>query len=340
MLPASYGFDPYRLARNRVKKILREGLLVASHRTLEVKLSERGPFQMQQACPPHIVNHAISQLFGFGDIRLVAAPHKPHLPQSPCSLIALSTYSDAQLEEALKRRISLEVLYREHAQRARGRVDTIGRAAETAVHIAFERSARFIVGLNWGDIKDPRIVGAADGIIYFPSLPPLRSALLVEVKNWREWIYFDSWELWKHIKNAYAIDAVPVFFARRIYGHTFDYVFKRVGALGIETRTQFAPPSMAQVLADVARPDGLDYFDLRFTDQPGPRFTRRVLGLANHVEAARARLDVARPVVEPFLHDLSDERIRGLARTKLYWQLQAALNAANIAPISLEPKIP
>lgn len=308
---------------------------MASGRTLEIKLAEHGPHWMQEACAPHIVTAAIKELFRFGDIRVVAGPDFPEPYHCPCNLFTLASLSDADIATALERRISLQTLYDQHARRAAGTEDTIGRAGETAVRTAVERSNRFIIGHAWGDVKDQRIVGASDGLIYDPRLPVNQAGILVEIKNWRRWIYHDTQELWKHIRNAYAMDTVPLFFARRISKHTFDYVFKRVGGLGVEMRTQFAPPDLEDILASARDADGLDYFDLRFTTDPGPRFCQRVSKLASNVESARRRMDLALPIVEPFLDRLADEGVRGNARATVYWGLQAALNAANIDPLSL-----
>ncbi len=108
-----------------------------------------------------------------------------------------------------------------HASRARPNdefgAETFGNVGEAAVREAIARTNRFIIGEHWGDLKDARILGASDGIIYSPTQPVKEAAVLVEIKNKREWIYHEAFELWKHIRNAYAMDAIPLFVARRIH---------------------------------------------------------------------------------------------------------------------------
>jgi hypothetical protein len=324
-------FDPYRLARNRIRKVLREHLVVASARTLETKLAERGPHWMQEACPPHVVTNALRQLFRFGDVKVVAGPAM--LPESPCNLFALADADLLAIEPVLHLRIYLERIYAQHASRAAPE-ESLGVAGETAVRKAFQLARRFSIAHSWGDVRDERIDGASDGLVFCPTLPPTEAILLVEVKNKREWIYYQAFELWKHIKNAVAMDALPVFVARRIYSHTFEYVFKRIGGIGVEMRAQFAPPQFADVLADAVDSDGLDYFDLRFTTNPGPRFAARIASIADYAPEARQRFLKSRSIVEQFLPMLADESTPH--RESVYWDLQAALNAASIPPISLE----
>jgi hypothetical protein len=289
---------------------------------------------MQKACQPHVITRALGQLFNFEDIRPVASPDPDDgLPYCPCKLIGLSEATPSDLNPILDHRIYLETIYAEHSERRRGK-STIGRAAETAVRRAFELSRQFTIGHSWGDVRDPLIVGAADGLLFSPDLPRDRAGILVEVKNWREWIYHDEFRLWKHIRNAYAMDYIPVFVARRIYPKVFEYVFKRLGGLGVEMRAQYAPPSFKEALADVVDPDGLDYYDLRFTTDPGPRFCKRIRDIAQQVSEARMRLERARPIATPFVERLAKRSCRN--RSAIYWELQAALNTAGIEPLSLE----
>ena len=336
--------DVALLARNRIKKSLREQLTVASARTLEIKLSERGPDNMQLANPPHVVTEAIKKLFYFGDVKTVASPDPDDgLPNAPCKLFTLTstTIDAAELSQILDVRIYLEQVYYDHASRYRMTLqspDTIGKCGERAARKAFQSAGGLIVAENWGDIKDPRIIGASDGILYSNVLPVKNAMILVEIKNQREWIYHDAPVLWKHIKNSYNMNAIPLFVARRIYRSAFEYVLKRVGGLGLETRTQFAPPAFEEALTDAKHAYGLDYFDLRFTDEPGPRLLNRTRALSKQIVIARERMEQALPIVSPYVDILADENVRGNHRRKAYYSLQAALNKAKIEPISLVPE--
>jgi hypothetical protein len=324
-------------------------MVVASARTLEIKVSERGPDWMQRAAPPHIVTQSLRELLQAGDLQVVAEPRVPGaisaLPKSPCKLFALANAPRGELDAALELRLYLEHVYSEHSTRARPTLEfgaeTFGSAGEAAVREAVAKSGKFRIGTSWGDVKDSLIIGASDGLLYYPiqlNGVAAVAAILVEIKNKREWIYHDAWELWKHIRNAYAMDAIPLFVARRIYESAFEYVLKRTGGLGVEMRTQFAPSLLAEILADAADPYGLDYFDLRFTTTPGPRFCNRVNLLADQIATARVRMLRARPIVTPYLDELSRENLHRDERARLYWTLQRELNEAGIEPLSLLPE--
>ena len=110
-----------------------------------------------------------------------------------------------------------------------------------------------------------------------------------EDKNFREWIYPDSWEVWYVISKCCEIGAVPLLITRKLAYVTFLF-FGKCGMVGYQTHFQYFHPIVAPELERVKAVDGLGYKDLRFTLEPdalmirmfgstlpriGPDFTNR-----------------------------------------------------------------
>jgi hypothetical protein len=70
-------------------------------------------------------------------------------------------------------------------------------------------------------------IGSVDGNVLLSRLPPAQSSSIIEVKNQREWIYPRDPALWDIIRNGFAVNAVPILFARKIYDSAFVYVLER-----------------------------------------------------------------------------------------------------------------
>jgi hypothetical protein len=187
----------------------------------------------------------------------------------------------------------------------------------------------------------------SDGLVQIhPNGPGTYTAdhvALVEIKNRREWPYPQHYMLWKLIRNAYKLDVVGIYFSRRIPSTTFSHVFKRVGAIGIETYKQFAPPDTESALTSVKHKCGLGYHDLYFKDEVPAQLQRRIDDdLPSMVLQAHNRMRAVRSVVEPYLETLADACITSHERQKAYAALDNDLKAFDAASATIRPvlKIP
>jgi hypothetical protein len=88
-----------------------------------------------------------------------------------------------------------------------------------------------------------------------------------EAKNFREWLYPDSWEIWAAISKCCELDAVPVLVARKLPYVSF-VLFGKIGMVGYQTHFQFFHPVVEPELARVKHVDGLGYKDIRCTLEP------------------------------------------------------------------------
>ncbi len=91
----------------------------------------------------------------------------------------------------------------------------------------------------------------------------------IEVKNIREWIYPESWPVWKTIGSALELNILPILVARRIHYTSFR-LFKSIGMIGHETKSQTFSPDLEDHEHDIldAVKENLFYRDIELTDQP------------------------------------------------------------------------
>ena len=88
-----------------------------------------------------------------------------------------------------------------------------------------------------------------------------------EAKNYREWIYPDSSEIWSAISKCCELDAVPVLITRKLPYISF-LLFRNIGMVGYQTHFQFFHPIVEPELARVKHVAGLGYKDIHCVTEP------------------------------------------------------------------------
>jgi hypothetical protein len=254
----------------------------------------------------------------------------------PFDIVALPIFPEHELEPRIAQILALHEAYTYYGSTT----SALGDAGEEMVRKAFQASPNFkIISPKWGNVVEydgKRLQYDADGLV-LAAIPLMgRSSAdavcVVEIKNRREWIYPEDFRLWKLILNAYFLDVVGIFFARRIKGTTFGYTLKKVGALGVETFAQFAPPVSEPDLAPVKEKKGLGYHDLYFSENVPPHLQRRVDSLGGSILRARDRMNAVREIVQPHLEALSDEKVIGRHRSAQFAELSSKLRAYDYPP--------
>jgi hypothetical protein len=275
--------------------------LVASRRTLESKIAEAGRGDIR--VPPKELGAEIKNMLARGEIVQVAT-------RPPADLFAIPGSPD---DEVATRVAAITGLYDTFARFA---ADTgaIGVAGEQMIRRAFDASPHFhIICPRWGDVfayNGRTLTQQSDGLVLLADplhgRPATDGVALVEIKNRREWVYPEDYRLWKLIRNAYTLDVVGLFFARRIYGTTFGYTLKKVGAIGIETFAQFAPADSKTDLESVRAKSGLGFHDIYFREDIPPYLQHRVDTLGPLILRARDRMNQVGEIVRPYLDDLAN----------------------------------
>lgn len=319
-----------KLARNRVRSILRL-LTVATLRTLEAKISGAGPNYMRISA--RAISKAIRALLMFGEIRVVAAPEAelenfPGAKKSSAKVYALSSASDSEIEQKLPKVISDLAAFENVIQ---NHPNNPGKLAEEIVRSALSQTPGIELGPDWGNVTQhngTRLSHAADGLVFVTGSPIIG---LIEIKNVREWLYPRDIQPWQLIQNAYRIDAVPIFIARRIHQPTLRFALNPVGGIGIETLRQFMPTDTKAELAGARDKAGLGYSDLDFTEEPPPHLVRYLARLEKKLRYAYNRMRHARPIVQPYLDRLASADVSDEERYALYDELQDELTAAGFS---------
>jgi hypothetical protein len=305
------------IARKRILSNIGR-LVMAPRKTLESKISEAG----RERVHPKPLGEAMHAMIAAGELvtEKIQRTEVLSLPDTPA----------ANLE---RRRVQLDRLleiYHRHASGARHNEGVIGAAGELMLKRAFGAS-KTMDYQHWGDTagyRDAVLDQPSDGLVAIRN--PVAGSIhdnvaLVEVKNRREWHYPENYMLWKLVRNAYLCDVVGIYFARRIPRTTFWYTFKRVGALGIETFNQFAPPNTEAELGDVKHRDGMGYHDLYFGDDVPTYLQRQIDQLPERIAAARSRMNSVRPIVSEYLEDLANKALPVAERTAIFNELQERL---------------
>ncbi len=282
---------------------------------LESKISEAGRGNFRVA--PRELGQEINKMLDRGELTIAHAansnlPDIFTLPEIPAAAVK------ARVAEILR----LYGIFNRYAS-ATG---DIGRAGNEAIRRVFAASPNYkIICQRWGDVAaydGIELNEQSDGLVLatmpLSGRPSSDAVAVVEIKNKREWYYAQHVDIWKLIRNAYLLDVVGIFFARRIARPTFGYTFKNVGALGVEMFAQFAPATLATELAPIRHKNGLGFHDITLHENPPASLQKRVDALAPRILVARDRMQKIRPLVEPFLDDLANPSVRDRRRDQIF----------------------
>ena len=108
-----------------------------------------------------------------------------------------------------------------------------------------------------------------DFILRTPDAGPLG----IECKNVRHWMYPHVEELSETLSKCFALDAVPVFIARRIPFPTFA-VLSKCGFIFHQTYNQLFPTAFAELAAKASDKNTLGYHDIRTGNAPDARLLK------------------------------------------------------------------
>jgi hypothetical protein len=291
-----------QIAETRLLRVLGTHT-VANQRTLEQKISDAGPYN--QRIDPHILNDVRKRLMKEG---LIAATNRLNAPWF---------YAGNTPADAVETRLAeLLPIYKE-CNAIGGRV---GQVLEIATYRALCHmpSATFFGRFHDLDAKadnsmypkdePPQHIGMRSmkgkERLDFMLLSPEAGALGLECKNVRHWMYPHVREITEIARKCLAIDAVPVFLARRIHFSTF-IVLSKCGFIFHQTYNQLFPGSFAD-LANKARDKNLlGYHDIRTGNIPDARLLKFItVNLPKVAAEARAKFEAHKDLLEPYANGL------------------------------------
>lgn len=312
------------IGKRRLKNVLRDRLY-ANQRQLESKISEAGPDD--QRVDPHLLSVAIKDLQNSSEIVCHTGPNGTHFFSLP--------QFDVRFPDDAGRKTLIDDVY-SRFHRTAIQQSLCGDALETVIHASFadaggyqEFGSRGNPLLNFGPIRLP---GAVDSIQLLAD--PLL-LVVVEAKNYREWIYPDKEQLWGLInKSLLLVDSpmpvTPLFVTRKIPYYT-RLVLKEVGVLGFEMRKQYFDPSVD--VTDFRHKDKLGFHDIVADTSPSPTLTAYLAEtLKVHGPTYAARFKHNAPVLRRYAAQLADPNVRFEHRKNLY--------VAVLTELSLEDPIP
>lgn len=154
-----------------------------------------------------------------------------------------------------------------------------------------------------------------------------------EAKNYREWLYPESVEIWQTISKCCEIEAVPVLITRKLPYVSF-LLFKRVGMLGYQTHFQYFHPVVEPELTRIKAVDGLGYKDIRCSLKPDTNILRFFQNTVPKVGPEfKARFDSNRPLLLDFADRgrLSDKTLHPGTRAKVFSEAWKALFGHDIS---------
>jgi hypothetical protein len=298
------------LATRRIHSIL-----AAYHccpiRMLEAKISEAGPGDKRPN--PLSITNALAQLTQAKNIFQIRKPSPTETPfYAP---IWLDHKSKAFLDLLATRR-HLYLLHKGLTERNDFCSDVLEQMLDTAL-----------------------VTAGASFLSRFPSpkLPASRPLDFVadiggtrfggEAKNYREWIYPDSAEIWSAISKCCELDAVPILITRKLPYISF-LLFRSVGMIGDQTHFQFFHPIVEPELARVKHVDGLGYKDIRCVNDPDANmvkfFTTTLPGIGPDF---RQRFASHKSLLQHFAdgEKLRDDSLNPKIRQKVFAQAWKAL---------------
>jgi hypothetical protein len=311
------------LATKRVESNVRR-LVVATRKTLESKVTENG----RQRVSPSILGPVIRDMLAAGHL----------VEDNSFRLGPLLSLPDTPPEDLKRRQEEIRhavTVFHKYASGSRNGAGVIGKAGEDMIERAFQAS-KTMIPFNWGEAASRQFRGVSldqpsDGLvairIAFPGREMTDHIALAEVKNQRGWTTPYDHMPWKLIRNAYQYNVVGIYFSRRIMRSVFWLAFKRVGAIGIETFNQFAPPDIEADIAAARHKYGLGYHDLYFKTDVPSHLQKQVNALPERLMKARDRMNSVRTIVEPYLDALAVPSKDDATRKLLLAALTADLNA-------------
>jgi len=276
-----------------VRRIVRnlDALGVANMRTLEMKISDSGPYD--QRVDPHLLTKARQSLAKAGHVQSQTISNAPWY------------FRSREPKERVEARLAvLTPIYR--ATIAHGFVARLGQTLEIAIYKALNASGLMFVG-GFPDLNDHD-----DSTTYSKEEPPLRFSgrempgdqrfdflvfhpaagpLGIEAKNVREWIYPDREEVRELLGKAVTADTVPVLIARRIH-FSSRVLLETCGVMLFETFGQLYPTAEADLAAAVRAKGNIGYHDVRACNDPNALLSQFIgTTMPNQAAEYRARLD-------------------------------------------------
>jgi len=273
-----------QLARARILSILAERG-VCPIRMLEAKISEAGPGDKRPN--PLSITLALRDLVNKGNVKMLP---KKAVKDTPFYLPGWVDPESAAVKEPFFMRLYLYRLHKMWTEQNQYCSDVL----ETIVDKAIGRA------------------GIAKFVSRFPNqhLPPGRPLDSVfdvggvlcgcEAKNYREWIYPDSYEVWAALSKCCELDAAPVFVTRKL-PYVTRVLFGKVGVLGYETHFQYFHPVIEPELTRIRDVDGLGYKDIKTTLEPDENLVRFFgTTVAKHATDFKKRFQSAKGIIQEF----------------------------------------
>jgi hypothetical protein len=301
------------LAERRIHSILAK-YHCCPIRMLEAKISEAGPGDKRP--DPLSLSAALSRLIA--DNKIVHI--RKHAPtETPFYAPTWVDSNDPKFQALLANRRHLYLLHKGLTERNEFCSDVLEKMLDTAL----ERTGATFVSR-------------------FPSqnLPagrPLDFAVDInatrfggEAKNYREWLYPDSVEIWSSISKCCELDAVPVLIARKLPYVTY-LLFRNVGMVGYQTHFQFFHPTVAPELLRVMSIDGLGYKDIRCVMDPDSnmlRFFQSTLPRIGPDFASRFSKNKKLLLEFADKHRLADKTLNPRIRKQVFSEAWSALTGA------------
>lgn len=290
--------DREAIAEARILRVLGT-YTVANQRTLEQKIADAGPYN--QRIDPHVLTEVRNRLHTEGVIGIVNRQNAPWY--------FASNTPKATMQTRLGELIPVYKAYTNIAGR-------IGQALEIATYRALCAlpNADFAGRFRDLDAHDdstfykkeepPQHIGTRtlsgaerlDFILRHPDAGPLG----LECKNVRHWMYPHVPEIKETLKKCVALNAVPVFIARRFPFVTFA-VLSKCGLIIHQTYNQLFPAADAGT-ADKARDKNLlGYHDIRTGNMPDARLLKFItVNLPDIATEAREKFEDHKDLLEPY----------------------------------------
>jgi hypothetical protein len=268
--------DRVALGKVRVLSIL-DRETVAHQKTLEQKIADQGP--KPQRVDPHLVGLAISDLLELNRIRKLE-----HAPTQTTSWFTTIATPETTAQTRLS---TLAPIYA--ATKAGHFGNLVGDALEIITHKALEKlessDPKYTV-LGAFDLSQPK-----DNNGRYKKIPPPKyigkrtspgepdyfllghetGPVLIECKNYREWIYPNNSVIAELIKKSLDFNATPILVARRIHYSTIRNFLQPAGIIAHETYFQYYPLSHVDLAAQAADKKLLGFTDVRATETPDTR---------------------------------------------------------------------